>query len=552
MHSQRSRALPRRAGTALLAPLLLLAGLTPWAAAQQAPTPEGKGIILAEPGVAFVRTSVSVSIRLTYADRGKLSGVSALDAHYNFPYATGSGFVVTPNGAVVTASHVVEPVEQEVRNYAANRLFFGDPAMRRLGYSLAGRDPFRRYTLKRNIPVPPRAAAILNGILQDCYRAVACRFGIRRSFAVYSPVQIAGIQAPKGTPARLLKSTGFAATDVAVLKVDGTNLPTVVLGDTADRLETGDSLSALGYAGSARDLPTGETEPTKAFGKVSSIRPVGDSKQIQADVRAEPGMSGGPVLDADGKVIGLTSYARLDNRGQTTNAYVRTVDDIADTLRSAAIKPARGRVDQLYAQAMASFWDHHYSVAVPQYQEILNLYDGHPQAKRYLAQAQAKVGTAEELPLTPPKRPSQGPGALPIVLVILLVALAGGAGLLFLRRRRAAPAGPAGTLPGDGMVAGNGAAGAPLPEADREGLPAGPAPAPVTRATPVPAEPTGAGEPARLEGGATVGFQPAEQPPGEPATKLLPRRTGPKFCASCGSALKPGGKFCSECGTRFG
>jgi hypothetical protein len=57
--------------------------------------------------------------------------------------------------------------------------------------------------------------------------------------AAYTAVQIAGFQTPKGQPARILKSTGFDATDVTVLKIDGSNLPTVALGTSADALASG-------------------------------------------------------------------------------------------------------------------------------------------------------------------------------------------------------------------------------------------------------------------------------------------------------------------------
>jgi hypothetical protein len=56
---------------------------------------------------------------------------------------------------------------------------------------------------------------------------------------------------------------------------------------------------------------------------------------------------------------------------------------------------------------MDYLWNHHYSATLPLYQKVLNLYDGQPQAKKYLAEAQAKAGTADDLPLSTSK--SAGP-----------------------------------------------------------------------------------------------------------------------------------------------
>ena len=38
---------------------------------------------------------------------------------------------------------------------------------------------------------------------------------------------------------------------------------------------------------------------------------------IQADVTVHGGNSGGPLLDEDGNVVGITSWARVDQSGET-------------------------------------------------------------------------------------------------------------------------------------------------------------------------------------------------------------------------------------------
>jgi hypothetical protein len=499
-------------------------------------------VVLTEPGVVFLRTSVAVSVRLTVADRRRLSGFSSLRRSYRFPYASGSGFVAHPNGTIVTASHVIEPLRDDVRNRAANQLFFGE--LRRAGYSLAGRSPYGRYHLRATRIVPAQVARILDALLQDCYRAIACKFASRTSVAAYSAVQIAGVKAPRGQAARVLKSTGFENTDVAVLKVAGSNLPTVALGTSADGLASGDDVTALGFAGSAQSLPTGVTETTKAFGRVSNVRNVGASRQIQADLRGEPGMSGGPVIADDGQVVGLTSYARLDSLGQQTQAFLRTIDDIREAITEAGVQPARGQVDALFGQAMTLFWDEHYSAAVPLFQRVLDLYDGHPAARRYLAQAQGKAGTPEDKPV--PVAEAATDGGLPVVpLVVGLLILGGVAAALLVRRRRPHPAGAAPPPAWDGHAT------APLPP--------GPAlrePAPPPAVVEPHAEPEALPVRADREGAGAVGFHPtatqARPEPAEPAEPLVGTATAPppKFCEQCGTHLNPGARFCGQCGHR--
>ena len=96
-------------------------------------------------------------------------------------------------------------------------------------------------------------------------------------------------------------------TDVAVLKVDATNLPTVRVGDPAN-LKVGEWVAAIG-------APFG-LENTVTAGIVSaksrSLR--GDSYVpfIQTDVAINPGNSGGPLFNMAGEVVGVNSqiYSR--------------------------------------------------------------------------------------------------------------------------------------------------------------------------------------------------------------------------------------------------
>ncbi|HEU4881183.1 MAG TPA: trypsin-like peptidase domain-containing protein [Longimicrobium sp.] len=100
-----------------------------------------------------------------------------------------------------------------------------------------------------------------------------------------------------------------ANTDIAVVKVDARNLPTVRLGD-ADALEVGDWVLALGYP-----LDLGQTTTAGIVSaKGRSIGIMGRSGAeaplehfIQTDAAINPGNSGGPLVDLQGRVVGINS-----------------------------------------------------------------------------------------------------------------------------------------------------------------------------------------------------------------------------------------------------
>jgi len=86
------------------------------------------------------------------------------------------------------------------------------------------------------------------------------------------------------------------AADLAILKVSGLRPPTLSLGDSS-AIAIGDEVYVVGN-------PQG-LEGTFSSGIVSSIRQVGSDSIFQITAPISPGSSGGPVLDRQGRVIGV-------------------------------------------------------------------------------------------------------------------------------------------------------------------------------------------------------------------------------------------------------
>lgn len=100
--------------------------------------------------------------------------------------------------------------------------------------------------------------------------------------------------------------------DVALLKVEAQTKPLRV--HSAGKLEKGAEVFTLGYP-----MPDLEGNAVKAtFGRVNALSGINDDiRYVQIDVPIQPGNSGGPLINDDGEVVGMTSASV--NQGLVVN-----------------------------------------------------------------------------------------------------------------------------------------------------------------------------------------------------------------------------------------
>lgn len=130
-------------------------------------------------------------------------------------------------------------------------------------------------------------------------------------------------------------------TDVAVIKVDATGLPTAKLGNS-DNLLPGQPAIAIG---NPLGLNNTVTEGIiSAVGRSGSDIGVPDRRLdfIQTDAAINPGNSGGPLLNAAGEVIGVNTAIIAGAQGLGFAIPINTVQQVAEQLVT------KGRVDHPY------------------------------------------------------------------------------------------------------------------------------------------------------------------------------------------------------------
>ncbi|MBP9728370.1 MAG: trypsin-like peptidase domain-containing protein [Candidatus Moranbacteria bacterium] len=270
-------------------------------------------------------------------------------------YLTGSGFIIHPDGYIATNAHVVslETIKNALAGESAlsaifeNALLLSDEEMQTFLDS-EGRERFSQEIIE--------------------YIIDHGEFALEHDIAVLRPD---ATQAPLG---RLMES-GFPAEivsvnedfidderDVALLKIEETNLPALSLGDGKD-FSVGKKVFIFGFPATAEINEKSPGEATFTKGVVSAIKQSSDGKLkiFQTDAKVSQGSSGGPLFDERGEVIGLVTF-QTDELSRTTGdnfAFALPIDIVKKQALEARILPEEGIYGQSFRLGFASFLEKH-------------------------------------------------------------------------------------------------------------------------------------------------------------------------------------------------
>jgi putative serine protease PepD len=137
------------------------------------------------------------------------------------------------------------------------------------------------------------------------------------------------------------------ATDIAVLEIDpsGLTLHPLTLGSSSS-VDVGDQIAAIGDPfGYDRSLSTGIVSGVDRTIQAPNGFTV--SHAIQTDAAVNPGNSGGPVLDADGNVIGIVDQIATGGNSEQSSGvgFAVPIDLVKSSLKTLE---AGGKVEHAY------------------------------------------------------------------------------------------------------------------------------------------------------------------------------------------------------------
>lgn len=324
---------------------------------------------------------------------------------------SGSGSFIDSNGYVLTNAHVVDSTHKGAEK-AEDDLFVQFVIKLAQDYGEDPREVLRNGSLLAQIKQSSRLVNLQH------YHHVITPDGSN------FPFEIKAFGAPVGE-----------GKDVAIIKVELKNAPVLKIGDS-DKVKLQDPIWVYGYPAAADTSLLSDKsfqESSITDGKVSAKKSAADGSPIlQVSAAATHGNSGGPVLNANGEIVGILTF-----RGDTVNGqevqgftFVVAASTIQEFVRQAGASNVQGIVDQKYREALDLFYQAHFTSAIEKLNEVKQLFPQHSEAERLIREAQQAKAEGKEV--------SSFPMGIVIGVVVvggLFVVLLLGGGLIFILSR---------------------------------------------------------------------------------------------------------------------
>jgi S1-C subfamily serine protease len=348
--------------------------------------------------------------------------------------SSGSGFFATEDGYLVTAAHVVSASKDDIRALILDlekkpaRLAEGRAEVQRLVREESG------ITLNDNQ---------LDKLISWQDRWVDNYATVDKVDAKYYLASGGTVEAGQhlvntGTRLSLVTAEPIApGRDIAIMKADVTSVPALTLSTGTPSMGAAAYVVGYprrGYLQEAVQLDATVT-PTLSVGKLADQRAMeGGWTALGTSAQVTHGNSGGPVLDANGRVLGVVSFMLTNAQGvEDGPGFFVPVDIVRATLDKASVRPAAGTLTSLYYQALSQDDFHHYRHELALLSQVQARSAWHPYVRDAVISTQSAVLSGKDQ--TPPVLIGlQLPGleALGIAALLTLLILVA----LRLRRRR--------------------------------------------------------------------------------------------------------------------
>ncbi len=163
-----------------------------------------------------------------------------------------------------------------------------------------------------------------------------------------------------------------AAWDISIVRLEMTDLPAIAIGEAAP-VRVGNKVYALG---APRGLGASFSD-----GIVSALRIIAGNSVIQTTAPISPGSSGGALLDASGKLVGITTFKVNGGEGLNFAVDVKLAQRLLEaeiaavSIRLTVAQENRDSLGDPFVKWLATSYAEGGRTTMAQYEEILESYN---------------------------------------------------------------------------------------------------------------------------------------------------------------------------------
>ena len=314
-------------------------------------------------------------------------------------YETGSGFILHPDGFIATNGHVVERFF-EMNEQRLAQEFLATAVAGACGPALAMVPEGARQARLRAIAADPvnRGKVRLRKQLQvhlstgKVYPAVVRAY----SPAITPEAPPLGQTASQGGKPEAVAS----GRDVAILKIEERDLPTLRLTPNSAALKLGEQIFVLGYPGVVLNHDflsrKSQLEASLTTGRISGFKiDINDRRVIQTDAAITWGNSGGPAFNLKGEVIGVATFISTTVEGDQAIQgfnFLVPADSVHEVCGNIGLTPNPDtRFMTEWTEGVAAYFRGEYRRSLTHLDSAERLMPGFPDIQRLRADMQMKV-----------------------------------------------------------------------------------------------------------------------------------------------------------------
>lgn len=290
----------------------------------------------------------------------------------------GSGAFISPDGYIVTNAHVVECAAHDIQTkqqYLKQQLV--EILVYKSGWTRQAVINFLNQALQRNL-IRASEIVTINTVVTPGGEEL--------------PFELKELGTPVGEK---------EGKDVAVIKVEGRNFPTIRIG-SSDNVRPSDHIFVAGYpAGS--DLQSlgsekSQLEMTWSEGTIASEKKASaqGAPLLQVNVSGvTAGNSGGPVINSDGKMIGLLTFF-MKAGGDRGSLYCMASSTVLEFVRKAGANTEESNTDKAYRAGLEFYFQSYYSKAIVKFEEARRLHPKLAGIDDLIADCQTKIAQGHD------------------------------------------------------------------------------------------------------------------------------------------------------------